>query len=138
MSNTQGNRNAMCPDDNVRCYDKDCATGGCIKQRAAREAVRQKAETQWAQIMARCEKLPDYQQEKIIECGMRLRELACFYGPYFTQALMLTSAEIAAGRLIMPKTANCDNASNLMMPGGLTPEQLKDVKIIVPEGGSKH
>lgn len=140
MSNIQGKKDAMlCPqhDHEVRCYSEDCATNGCAEQREVKERLRLKAEAQWELIMKRVAELPDHQQTRIIECGMRLRELACFYGPYFTQALMITSAEIGAGRLIMPKTANCDDASNLMMPGGKTVDEFKDVRIIVP-GAKGH
>lgn len=128
----------QCPcDKDVMCLCEDCPTLGCKLLHERAEQMKAKAEQQWHTLMTRIEKLPDAQQEKIIECGMRLRELACFYGPYFTQALMITSAEIGAGRLLMPKVANCDGASQLMMPGGKTVEQFLDTKIIVP-GAKGH
>jgi hypothetical protein len=84
-------------------------------------------------VMTMIETLDDKQQTKVIECGMRMRELACFYGPYFRMALSLTSAEIAAGILKMPKVANCDASDALMLPADYTPGGL-----ILPGNDAKH
>lgn len=120
-----------CPRNGVHCHSSAC-NESCQIERDQAEKLKAKSEQQWQTIIKRIEQLPDAQQEKIIECGMRLRELACFYGPYFPQALMLTSAEIGAGRLIMPKVANCDQAPGLMLPGLQSADAVRNPKIIVP------
>ncbi len=79
------------------------------------------------------ESLTEAKQQRVLECGMRLRELACFYGPYFKYAIALTSCEIASGALIMPLEAECDRI-DIMLPGGKKPEDLQ--KLIIP--GAKH
>jgi len=113
-----------------------------IKEQERIEHIAQ-AEAQWQRVIAAIEKLPDHAQEKIIECGMRMRELACYYGPYFTFAMMMTSTEIAAERLLMPKIAECDQQLQLMLPGGMTKEELqaaaeKGRAIIVPFTKTRH
>ena len=95
----------------------------------------------WSRIMQKIESMSDKKQTHVIECGMRLRELACYYGPYFTLALSLTSAEIASERLLMSKVAPCDQNpanGNLMMPGGKSADEVANPEIILPEGARKH
>jgi hypothetical protein len=85
-------------------------------------------------VLRHIETMPESAQQHILECGMRMRGLACFYGPYFTLALSLTGCEIAAGLLVMPAKAECDRANEIMLAGGKRPEDLG--KIILPD--TKH
>lgn len=156
MSNIKGTKDAKtnCI-EGVLCYSEECAKHGCVSAKKAKEAGCQHdvahghdckkcgaiaaANVLWSRIMQKIESMPDYQQTHVIECGMRLRELACFYGPYFTLALSLTSAEIASERLIMQKTAPCDNApTDLMLQGGKSAADVQNPEIILPHGTSKH
>lgn len=105
-----------------------------LKIEAEHEAERlANAKALTERVLVSIEKFDDDKQTKIIECGLRLRELACYYGPYFSWAIALTSAEIASGDLLMPKEAECDRI-DIMLPGGASAEELR--KIIAP--GPKH
>lgn len=73
------------------------------------------------------------QQAKVIECGMRLRELAMYFGPYFRYALTLTACELASGDFVLPAEAECDRV-DILLPGGRPASELR--KLIVP--GTKH
>lgn len=88
--------NSMLIDDHLA----DCTCITCTRQRRA-VALTERA-------LQSIESLDDHQQTKILECGMRMRELAGHYGPYFRYAVSLTSCEIASGALILPAEAPCD------------------------------
>lgn len=76
------------------------------------------------------EALPTDKQQAVLECGMRMRELAAYYGPYFRYALALTSCEIASGALLLPKQGEFER-TDIMLPGLKQREDLG--KIIVGE-----
>lgn len=113
-----------------------------------------KARAQAASVLRNMEeRLNGDQQEKVIECAMRMRELACYFGPYFRWAMMMTSCEIAANLLVLPAVAEFERTDDIMLPGLKTAEQLNEIivpgqekrplgeavrKIIVPGNDSKH
>lgn len=110
----------ICPmhEHEKHCYSADCVANGCTERR------QKLAEAATERALAIIERLGTDQQQRVMECGMRMRELACFYGPYFRFALALTSCEIASGALIMPKAAECDRVDIMLPGGGHTPQEI--------------
>lgn len=112
-----------------------------------------KARDQAARVLRSMEgALSGDQQEHVIECAMRLRELACYYGPYFRWAITLTSCEIAAKLLVLPDIAEFEH-SGIMLPGLKSAAEVGEIeipgqtkkplgaavrKLIVPGNDSKH
>lgn len=117
-NNDAGINVTKCPmHEHQVCRTPECKATGCVEERKVAHA---KELTE--KVLQSIEGLTGHQQTKIIECGMRLRELAAYYGPYFRYALSLTSCEVASGALILPYEAECDRViehevQKLIIPG---------------------